>query len=101
MAATQRFVLVDGSSYLYRAFHVPNLQRLTNAAGEPTGAIYGVLNMILKLLGEEEPEQIAVVFDASGNVLEARGPLRVVNLGVQASSPAQLRQRSTAGMGDW
>jgi DNA polymerase-1 len=66
MAATQRFVLVDGSSYLYRAFHVPNLQRLTNSAGEPTGAIYGVLNMVLKLLGDEDPEQVAVVFDASG-----------------------------------
>ena len=66
MAATQRFVLVDGSSYLYRAFHVPNLQRLTNASGEPTGAIYGVLNMVQKLLGDEDPEQIAVVFDASG-----------------------------------
>ena len=66
MAATQRFVLVDGSSYLYRAFHVPNLQRLTNANGEPTGAIYGVLNMVQKLLTDEEPAQIAVVFDASG-----------------------------------
>ena len=43
MAATQRFVLVDGSSYLYRAFHVPNLQRLTNAAGEPTGANLAVI----------------------------------------------------------
>ena len=66
MPAPQRLVLVDGSSYLYRAFHVPNLQRLTNAAGEPTGAVYGVLNMLLKLIGDEEPEHMAVVFDASG-----------------------------------
>ena len=66
MADSKRLVLVDGSSYLYRAFHVPNLQRLTNSAGEPTGAVYGVLNMLHKLLGDEEPEQIAVVFDAPG-----------------------------------
>jgi DNA polymerase-1 len=66
MAASKRLVLVDGSSYLYRAFHVPNLQRLTNGAGEPTGAVYGVLNMLLKLIGEEDPERMAVVFDASG-----------------------------------
>jgi DNA polymerase-1 len=40
------FLLVDGSSYLYRAFHVPNLQQLTNASGEPTGAALGVVNML-------------------------------------------------------
>ena len=66
MAASNRLVLGDGSSYLYRAFHVPNLQRLTNTAGEPTGAVYGVLNMLLKLINEEEPARMAVVFDASG-----------------------------------
>ena len=66
MADSKRLVLVDGSSYLYRAFHVPNLQRLTNSAGEPTGAVYGVLNMLHKLIGSEEPERIAIVFDASG-----------------------------------
>ena len=66
MADSKRFVLVDGSSYLYRAFHVPNLQRLTNSAGEPTGAVYGVLNMLHKLIGDEEPDRIAIVFDASG-----------------------------------
>ena len=59
-------VLVDGSSYLYRAFHVPQLQRLSNARGEPTGAVYGVINMLRKLLSEYEPEQMAVVFDAKG-----------------------------------
>ncbi|MEJ2513681.1 MAG: DNA polymerase I [Gammaproteobacteria bacterium] len=57
-------VLVDGSSYLYRAFHA--LPPLSNAAGEPTGAIYGVVNMLHKLLDEYEPEQVAVVFDARG-----------------------------------
>lgn len=59
-------VLVDGSSYLYRAFHVPNLQDLATASGQPTGAAYGVVNMLKKLLGEERPSHIAVVFDAKG-----------------------------------
>ncbi len=57
-------VLIDGSSYLYRAFHA--LPPLTNSAGAPTGALLGVLNMLYKLLDDETPEQIAVVFDASG-----------------------------------
>ena len=57
-------VLIDGSSYLYRAFHA--LPPLSNAAGEPTGALHGVLTMILKLMREEQPEHIAVVFDAPG-----------------------------------
>jgi DNA polymerase-1 len=57
-------VLIDGSSYLYRAFHA--LPSLTNAKGEPTGALHGVLTMILKLLREEQPAHIAVVFDAPG-----------------------------------
>jgi DNA polymerase-1 len=59
-------LLVDGSSYLYRAYHVPNLQRLTNAAGEPTGAVYGVINMLRSLIAGYQPEHMAVVFDARG-----------------------------------
>jgi DNA polymerase I len=59
-------LLVDGSSYLYRAYHVPNLQRLTNTAGEPTGAVYGVINMLRSLIAEYRPEHMAVVFDARG-----------------------------------
>ena len=59
-------LLVDGSSYLYRAYHVPNLQRLTNAEGEPTGAVYGVINMLRSLIAEYQPEHMAVVFDARG-----------------------------------
>ncbi len=57
-------VLIDGSSYLYRAFHA--LPPLTNAQGEPTGALHGVLTMIQKLLREEQPAHVAVVFDAPG-----------------------------------
>ncbi len=57
-------VLVDGSSYLYRAFHA--MPKLTNSRGEHTGAVYGVANMLRKLLSDYEPEYIAVVFDAPG-----------------------------------
>jgi len=60
----KQLILVDGSSYLYRAFHaMPNL---TNSRGEPTGAVYGITNMIRKLLADYEPQYIAVVFDAKG-----------------------------------
>jgi DNA polymerase-1 len=61
---TPVLLLVDGSSYLYRAFHA--LPPLTNTQGEPTGAVLGVLNMLNKLLKEESPERVAVVFDAPG-----------------------------------
>ncbi len=57
-------VLVDGSAYLYRAFFA--LPALSNADGEPTGALYGVVNMLHKLLAEEVGDRIAVVFDAPG-----------------------------------
>ncbi|MHB1946686.1 MAG: DNA polymerase I [Gammaproteobacteria bacterium] len=57
-------ILVDGSSYLYRAFHA--MPALTNSKGAPTGAVYGVINMLRKLLTDYEPEHIAVVFDAKG-----------------------------------
>ena len=63
---TRPFLLVDGSSYLYRAFHVPQLQQLTDSRGEPTGAVYGVINMLRSLLSEYQPEYMAVVFDARG-----------------------------------
>jgi DNA polymerase-1 len=57
-------ILVDGSSYLYRAFHA--LPPLSNSRGEATGAVYGVVNMLRKLLADYDPEYIAVVFDAKG-----------------------------------
>ncbi len=54
------FILVDGSSYLYRAFYAP--PHLTNSAGEPTGAVYGVVNMLQSLLKQFNPSHIVVVF---------------------------------------
>ncbi|OCL23461.1 DNA polymerase I [Gilliamella sp. wkB171] len=57
-------ILIDGSSYLYRAFFA--CPPLTNAKGEPTGAIFGVINMIRSLINQFNPTHIAVVFDAKG-----------------------------------
>ena len=62
--APNPLVLVDGSSYLYRAFHA--FPPLTNSAGEPTGAMYGVLNMLKSLISQVQPSHISVVFDAKG-----------------------------------
>lgn len=59
-----RFVIVDGSSYLYRAYNA--LPDLTNRQGEPTGAIYGVINMLRKLHTDLQPAYLAMVFDAKG-----------------------------------
>ncbi len=58
------FVLVDGSSYFFRAFHA--LPPLTNSEGHPTGAVYGVVNMIRRLLKDVSPTQFAIIFDAPG-----------------------------------
>lgn len=62
--AENPLILVDGSSYLYRAYHA--FPPLTNSAGEATGAMYGVLNMLRSLLLQYQPSHVAVVFDAKG-----------------------------------
>ncbi len=56
--------LVDGSSYIHRAFHA--VRNLSNSKGLPTNAIFGFSRMLLKLLGDKKPSQMAVVFDAKG-----------------------------------
>jgi len=58
------FILVDGSSYLFRAFHA--MPPLTNGKGQATGAIFGVINMLGKLVEQYQPEKMAVIFDAKG-----------------------------------
>ncbi|EKE00901.1 MAG: hypothetical protein ACD_21C00255G0003 [uncultured bacterium] len=57
-------VLIDGSSYLHRAFRA--LPPLTTSKGNPTGAVYGVVNMIKKMISDYKPDHIAVIFDAKG-----------------------------------
>jgi len=59
-------ILVDGSSYLFRAYHVPYLQALSTASGQPTGAITGVLNMIRSLKKDYPNGNVVVIFDAKG-----------------------------------
>ena len=66
MNATKKkpIILVDGSSYLYRAFHA--LPPLKNSKGFPTGAAYGVINMLKRLINDYKPDHMAVIFDAKG-----------------------------------
>jgi len=55
--------LIDGSSYVYRAYHA--IKGLTNSAGVPTNAVYGFTNMLLKILREKKPEGLCIVFDTA------------------------------------
>ena len=64
MSSAAPLILVDGSSYLYRAFHA--LPPLSNSRGEPTGAVYGVLNMLQRFAREHAGSRVVVVFDAPG-----------------------------------
>ena len=64
MMDNKTFVMVDGSYYMFRAYH--GMPELTNGKGEPTGAIFGVINMVRKLINEYQPDYLAVIFDAKG-----------------------------------
>ncbi|MGD8514499.1 MAG: 5'-3' exonuclease H3TH domain-containing protein, partial [Granulosicoccaceae bacterium] len=89
MSNSKPFILVDGSSYLYRAFHaMPNL---SNSEGMPTGAVYGVVNMLRRLLREYDPEYMAVVFDAKGKTF--RDELYEQYKAHRPPMPDELRQQ--------
>ena len=79
-------VLIDGSSYIYRAYHVPALQRLSDSKGNPTGAVHGILNMTNRLLADYEPEKIAVVFDAGSSRSGSNVPARAVSNSMKYAS---------------
>ena len=64
METDKTLYLIDGSSYIYRAFYA--IQRLTDAKGMPTNAVYGFTTMLLKVLREKKPDRVCVVFDAPG-----------------------------------
>jgi DNA polymerase I len=64
MSESNLLILVDGSSFLFRAYHA--MPALSNAAGEPTGAIYGVVNMLRRLRNDYPTQRAAIVFDAKG-----------------------------------
>ena len=65
MADDKPLILVDGSSYLFRAFHA--LPPLTTSEGRPTGAVRGVVSMLRKLMGDHPGSDVVVVFDAKGD----------------------------------
>jgi len=82
-------LLVDGSSYLYRAFHA--LPPLTNSHGEATGAIFGVINMLTNLIKEKQPDYIAVIFDAKGKTF--RDEIYPEYKAHRPAMPDELRQQ--------
>ena len=82
-------ILVDGSSYLFRAYYA--LPALTNSKGMPTGAVYGVINMLQKLLSDFSPEHVAVIFDPKGKTTRhAVFPEYKAN---RTAMPAELAQQ--------
>ena len=85
------FILVDGSSYLFRAYHVPQLQRMTNSEGMMTGAVFGVINMLKSLINEYQPSHMAVVFDAKGKTF--RNDLYPEYKANRPPMPEDLRQQ--------
>lgn len=89
MTTQKPLILVDGSSYLYRAFFA--LPPLTNSKGQATGAIYGVVSMLRKLIREYQPEHIAVVFDAKGKTF--RDDLFVQYKAKRPSMPHDLKSQ--------
>ena len=89
MSRKPLLILVDGSSYLYRAFHA--LPNLSTSSGQPTGAVYGVINMIRKLLAEHEPDFVAVIFDAKGKTF--RHELYPEYKANRPPMPAELRSQ--------
>ena len=70
MTSSCTLLLVDGFSYLFRAYHA--LPKLTNSRHEPTGALVGMLHMLRRLLDDCAPRQVAVVFDAGGETFRDR-----------------------------
>jgi len=86
---TAPFILVDGSSYLFRAFH--GLPPLTNSKGQDTGAIYGVINMLKSLIKEYSPTHMAVVFDAKGKTF--RNDMYAEYKANRPEMPPELREQ--------
>src|SRR6266705_2368442 len=85
--ARPRLYLIDGSGYVYRAYHA--LPGLGTSRGVPTNAVYGFTNMVVKLLREEHPEHLAVVFDLPGET--CRDQLYADYKATRAPMPDELR----------
>ena len=89
MASTPPIVLVDGSSYVYRAFHA--LPPLTNSKGQATGAVKGVINMLRRLLKDYPESPVVGVFDAKGKTF--RDDLYPEYKANRPSMPDELREQ--------
>jgi len=85
----KHLVLVDGSSYLYRAFHA--MPMLTNSKGRHTGAAYGITNMLRRLLAEYQPRHLAVVMDAKGKTF--RDDLYAEYKATRPPMPEEMREQ--------
>ena len=88
---TPQLILVDGSSYLFRAYHA--LPALTTSRGEPSGAVYGVINMLRKLRNQYPDAQVAVIFDAKGKTF--RNDLYTEYKANRPPMPQDLQQQIT------
>lgn len=89
MPESKPLLLVDGSSYLYRAFHA--MPPLTNSNGQATGAVYGVINMLKKLIDQYKSDQVAMVFDAKGKTF--RDDIYKEYKANRPSMPDELREQ--------
>ena len=86
-----QLILIDGSSYLYRAFYVPQLKRMQTNSGQPTGAVFGILNMIKSLMSEYPDSNIVAIFDAKGKTF--RHDLYTDYKANRPSMPDELRSQ--------
>ncbi|MFK3616908.1 5'-3' exonuclease H3TH domain-containing protein, partial [Coxiella burnetii] len=87
--SSKPLILIDGSSYLFRAYYA--LPPLTNRKGQPTGAMYGVINMLRKLMVEYQPDYVAVVFDPKGKTF--RHDLYITYKANRIEMPNELRSQ--------
>ena len=71
MTDRQRLYLIDGSSYIFRAYYA--IRHLTNSSGMSTNAIFGFTNMLLKIIRDEQPDLLAVIFDRRADLREPAG----------------------------
>ena len=86
-----QLILIDGSSFLYRAFYVPQLKRMQTKGGQPTGAVFGIMNMIKNLLNDYPESNIVAIFDAKGKTF--RHDLYTEYKANRPSMPDELRSQ--------
>ena len=86
-----QLILIDGSSFLYRAFYVPQLKRMQTSDGQPTGAVFGIMNMVKNLLKDYPDSNIVAIFDAKGKTF--RHDLYADYKANRPSMPDELRSQ--------